>query len=256
MLPFGCPMTADADLPADQSRMIALAVRDALARRRLSRQALADAARISISTLEKALAGRRPFTLATTVRLEEALGLSLREAEAMPATTTPAGPHARATVTWLEGRYLTLRPSFGAPDCIFAYTTEIVWEPQSNRLVFREGERLDAPFAQTGFVSVPPQSGTIYLVTDVLGQHRLAMLGRPTIRGEMYGLLSTLNVGRGGQLTPSACPLALVPETHLDPAQRSYGRVSPSQTAAYALFRSYLRRVDDDGFGTFFACPA
>ena len=250
-------MTADAELPDDQSRAIAQAVREALARRRQSRQALADTARISISTLEKALAGRRPFTLATTVRLEEALGVSLRAADTAPPPVKAGafGAYSREGVAWLEGRYLTLRPSFGAQDSIFAYSIEIAWEQAEDRLVFREAERLDAPFAQTGFVSVPPQSGTVYLVTDVLGQYRLAMLGRPTIHGEMYGLLTTLNVGRGGQLTPSSCPIALVPEARLGDAPPSYGRVSPSQKAAYDLFHSYLRRVGDDGFGTFFPCP-
>src|SRR5881394_827548 len=62
-----------------QSRQIAALIREELARRRISRQQLADQAKLSISTLEKALGGRRPFTLATTVRLEEALGVSLRK---------------------------------------------------------------------------------------------------------------------------------------------------------------------------------
>ncbi|HEX7946309.1 MAG TPA: transcriptional regulator, partial [Phenylobacterium sp.] len=58
---------ADGDLSIELSQAIATRVREELARRRLSRQALADLAKISISTLEKALAGRRPFTLATTI---------------------------------------------------------------------------------------------------------------------------------------------------------------------------------------------
>ena len=249
-------MTADLNLTDNQSRSIAHAVREALARRRQSRQSLADAARISISTLEKALAGRRPFTLATTVRLEEALGVGLRGSAATGASK-PAGTfgaYPREGVAWLEGRYLTLRPSFGAPDAIFVYCTEIAWEPAEDRLVFREAERLDAPFAQSGFVSVPPQSGTVYLVTDVLGQYRLAMLGRPTIRGEMYGILTTLNVGRGGQLTPTACPLALVPEARITAPRGIYGRVTPLHQT-WALCRSHLRHVAEDGFGAFFCCP-
>ncbi|MGD6703624.1 helix-turn-helix transcriptional regulator, partial [Xanthomonas citri pv. citri] len=78
----------ETELPDGQSRLIAAAVREALARRRMSRQALADAARISISTLEKALSGRRPFTLATTIRLEEALGLPLRTQAPAPVAVT------------------------------------------------------------------------------------------------------------------------------------------------------------------------
>lgn len=60
------------------SEAIGRRVQEELARRRMSRQALADSARISLPTLEKALAGKRPFTLATIIRLEEALGTALR----------------------------------------------------------------------------------------------------------------------------------------------------------------------------------
>ena len=69
----------DKQLSAEQSRQVAELVREELARRRISRQALAEQAKLSLSTLEKVLGGRRPFTLATTVRLEQALGVSLRK---------------------------------------------------------------------------------------------------------------------------------------------------------------------------------
>ena len=69
----------DKQLSDEQSRQVAATIREELARRRISRQHLAEQAKLSISTLEKALGGRRPFTLATTVRLEQALGVSLRK---------------------------------------------------------------------------------------------------------------------------------------------------------------------------------
>ena len=69
-------------------------------------------------------------------------------------------------MTWLEDVYVTLRPSFGDKDAIFAYRTEIVWEPQASSLVFREGERTDAAYEHTGEVAVPHQSGFIYLVIN------------------------------------------------------------------------------------------
>src|SRR3954462_9522921 len=83
----------DKQLSDAQSRSVASLVREELARRRMSRQRLADQAKISISTLEKALAGRRPFTLATTIRLEEALGVALRKSNShapAPVTLAPA----------------------------------------------------------------------------------------------------------------------------------------------------------------------
>lgn len=249
----------EAELPEAHSRSIAQAVREALARRRISRQRLADDARISISTLEKALSGRRPFTLATTIRLEEALGVSLRAElpKAMQHDLRHApeefGAYSREAVTWLEGRYLTLRPSFGALGAIFAYRTDIEWDTDMSRLVFREAERTDAPFAQTGTVSVPHQSGAVYLVTSWQGQYRLVMLGRPTIFGEMYGILTTLHSGRGSQLTPVATPIAYIPEARLK-TPMPYGRISTGMPD-FATCQALLRRVGEEGFASFFAAP-
>ena len=90
------PANSEKQLSDEQSRSVAALVREALARRRISRQQLADQAKISISTLEKALAGRRPFTLATTIRLEEALGLPLAQGECRRRPRGRAGDHARA----------------------------------------------------------------------------------------------------------------------------------------------------------------
>ncbi|MCE3289208.1 MAG: transcriptional regulator [Caulobacter sp.] len=72
------------DIASKDSRLIADRVREELARRRMSRLKLADSARISLSTLEKALSGGRPFTLGTLLRIEAALGVSLRPVAAAP----------------------------------------------------------------------------------------------------------------------------------------------------------------------------
>src|ERR1700751_1627158 len=131
-------VTAETKLSDEQSRLIATQIREELARRRISRQLLADQAKISISTLEKALSGRRPFTLATTIRLEEALGVVLRAnnrpvAGAEGVAPDELGFYSRQAVAWIEGVYLTLRPSFGHKDAIYAYRTEISWSDDSSR---------------------------------------------------------------------------------------------------------------------------
>ena len=251
------PPASEADLSDEQSRSVAALVREELARRRMSRQHLADHAKISISTLEKALSGRRPFTLATTVRLEEALGIPLRT-RAAPSRPAPAqagiapgelGFYARPAVAWLEGDYLTLRPSFGGDrDALYAYRTEISWDDASSRLVFRESERLDAAFTQDGFVSLPNQSGHIYLVTNRQGQYRLIIVARPTIRGEMYGILTTLLAGRGAQLTPVAAPIALVPLGTVSEAH--FGRIDRGHRC-YGPYRDYLKRTVEEPFALF-----
>jgi transcriptional regulator with XRE-family HTH domain len=246
-------LSPETKLTDEQSRSIAAQIREELARRRISRQLLADQAKISISTLEKALSGRRPFTLATTIRLEQALGVALRNNHAPAPIVHGVAPdelgfYSRRAVQWIEGSYLTLRPSFGDKEAIYAYRTEIGWDEPSSRLTFKESERLDAAFTQHGVVSVPNPSGHIYLVTNVHGQYRLIIVARPTISGEMHGILTTLQVGRGAQLTPVAAPIAMIPLAGLKEVQ--FGRVAPKD-ACYETYRQYLKRTVDEPFAVF-----
>jgi transcriptional regulator with XRE-family HTH domain len=243
----------DKQLSEAQSREIAALIREEIARRRISRQQLADQAKLSISTLEKALGGRRPFTLATTVRLEQALGVSLRKGEAAAAQNGEVAPdslgaYSRRAVGWMEGLYVTLRPSFSEKSAIYAYRTEISWDAAASCLVFREGERVDAVFAQSGEVAVPHQSGHIYLVTNRDGQHRLITVSRPTITGEMYGIIATLLSGRGSLLTPVAAPIALLPIDNV--AGASFGRIAPGE-ANYATYQAALKRCTEEPFALF-----
>ncbi|MEW5965185.1 MAG: helix-turn-helix transcriptional regulator [Pseudomonadota bacterium] len=249
-------LSPDQKLADDESHRIAGRLREELARRRMTRQGLAHHARISLSTLEKALSGKRPFTLATLVRLEEALGLELRPRAAAPAAPAvngripglapeELGSYSRPAVAWIEGEYLTLRPSFSAPSAIYAYRTEIRWDEASSGLAFRESERLDADFTQHGLVSAPHQSGHIYLVTNRHGQYRLIIVSRPTINGEMHGVLTTLLAGRGSQLTPVATPIVLAPLASVGHAE--FGRIDPGHTA-FARYKKLLKRTIEEPF--------
>ena len=250
------PANSEKQLSEEQSRSVAALVREALARKRMSRQQLADQAKISISTLEKALAGRRPFTLATTIRLEEALGVALRKANADGAhVATPAitlapgelGFYSRPAVAFIEGCYLTLRPSFSDPTAIYAYQTEICWDADCSSLIFRESERIDAEFAQQGLVSVPNESGYVYLVTNRQGQYRLVIISRP-IYGEMFGVMTTLQVGRGNQLLPVAAPVAYLSLKALTDVE--FGRI-PKGHRRYDDYRKHLARTVDERFALF-----
>jgi transcriptional regulator with XRE-family HTH domain len=220
-------------------------VREELARRRITRQRLADDARISVSTLEKALSGERALTLATRLRVEAALGIGAGAA-ADPAAPPGGqgvappdlGAYSRAAVAWLEGDYLTLRPSFGKEGAVFAYRTQIGWDELGSCLAFAESDRLDAAYSQKGRVSLPHQSGLVYLVTNVTGQYRLAMLDRPGIDGALNGLLLTLQSRRGGQLVPVSTPLALTPLRNMEGTE--FGLIE----AGHKLHEAYRRRLD------------
>jgi len=97
-------------------------------------------------------------------------------------------------------------------------------------------------------VSVPNPSGHIYLITNVHGQYRLIIVTRPTISGEMYGILTTLQVGRGAQLMPVAAPIALIPVRGLKEVH--FGRLGPDDSC-YASYRQYLKRVAEEPFALF-----
>ena len=248
-------------LSDEAGRDAAVVVIEEIARRRISRRHLADLARISLSTLEKVLSGRRPLTIATLVRLEEALGMPLREANgrsryvsggmataglAPGVAPDELGSYARAAVQWIEGAYLTIRPSFGNAEAVYAYCTEIRWDEGRSILTFHERERTDQAFTQFGQVAVPNQSGHVYLVTNRHGQHRLITVSRPTIAGEMHGILATLKVGRGSQLTPVAAPIALVP-MRTGGSSPAFGQIAPGH-AAFQGYRALLRRTTVEEF--------
>jgi hypothetical protein len=244
-----------AEVEVEGGEAIALRVREELARRRLSRQWLADQARVSLSTLEKALAGRRPFTLATVVRLEDALGTGLRGAPTpvgQPSLSAPEsmGAYARPGVQWLEGEYLTLRPSFSEKGALFAYLTDIRWDEARGYLVFCESSRQDRNYEQQGFVSFPHFSGHIYLVTESGGQYRMALLCRPSGGGALHGILTTLVAGAGSQLTPAATPIALMPRLRQEVAD--LGVIRPGDRC----YDDYRREVDEVGGQGFALFPA
>jgi transcriptional regulator with XRE-family HTH domain len=246
---------SDSNLSGAQSRLIADHIREELARRRISRKGLAELAKISISTLEKTLSGSRPLTLATVIRLEQALGVDLRT-RLTPAPAPSAqglapgdlGYYSRPAVSWIEGSYLTLRPSFGDREAVYAYRIEISWSDESSSLVFCESERIDAAFTQGGTVSMPNQSGHIYLVTNRHGQYRLVIVSRPTISGEMHGILTTLLVGRGSQLMPVSAPLVMVPLRAVEDVR--FGQVR-AEDRCFEQYRTYLKRTMEEQFAVF-----
>ena len=248
--------------------LIATAIREELARRHVTRQWLADEARISLSTLEKGLTGRRPFSLETLVRIEDVLGISLRLGSQGPAidpggsrsnnegvARDELGSYARAAVSWIEGDYLTLRPSFSNAAAIYAYRTQIAWDEARNCLTFSETDRSDAEFAQYGDVSMPNQTGHLYLVTNRHGQFRLAVLSRPTIDEHLFGLLTTLRVGEGSHLAPVSTPIALAKASGDEKfAEDRLGKVGHD----HPLFESYrkiLSRAEADGYVNLLGMP-
>jgi len=75
-------------------------------------------------------------------------------------------------------------------------------------------------------------------VTNKHGQYRLIIVYRPAIEGEMHGILTTLQAGRGTHLTPVATPIVFVPLKPLGAA--AFGRIERGD-ACYAQYRGFLK---------------
>ena len=236
---------------AADDREVADRIREGIARRRISRQQLANHAGISLSTLEKGLSGERPFTLATLVRIEEALGSRVRGVAPGTAAVQAAadlGGYRKEGVDWLTGTYLTIRPSFDREGAVYSYLTRIAWDDDNAHLTFSESDRVDARFAQKGVVSMPYQSGLVYLVTNEHGQFRTMTLSRPSIAGDMHGLLMTLRASHGGRLIPTAAPVALLRRTETEIDKKVLGQIADG-APNFAHHRGEIGRVLAEEFG-------
>jgi transcriptional regulator with XRE-family HTH domain len=237
---------SDEQISPEENSAISNQIKEELARRRMTRAALAETAKLSLSTIEKAMSGQRPFTLASVVRLETALSVKLRRGGGTTLAHDSLGSYGRPAVQWLEGKYVAVRSSFSDPAVLVSYMVEILWDAVEGNLIFRESERMDPAYRHDGLVSVPHQSGHIYLVTNRHGQYRLSILSRPMITGEMYGLLTTLHLGRGSQLTPVSTPIVLAPLAMLG-ADVAYGRID-ANNSVYGRYSAFLKRAVDDPF--------
>jgi transcriptional regulator with XRE-family HTH domain len=224
---------------------VALMIKEALARHRMSRAKLAAEAKISLSALEKGLSGQRSFSDSAVIRLEDVLGISLRGSSSGTAPDELGG-YARATVSWLEGNYLTIRPATRKQGGLVTYSTAIMWDEQRACLTFEERARIDKAYAQKGDVAVPHQTGHIYFTTNRHGQHRLMIMQRKAVSGEMFGILLTLQQDKGASLLPVTMPVALIPFAQLKEAP-SLGLIS-EQHRAYVEYHQHLRRVEAEGF--------
>ena len=252
-----CLLRAFQDFDADTSARIISKTKEELAHRRISRQMLADTARISLSTLDKMLSRHRPLTLATVIKLEDALGLSLREQvkeePPVPQASPLVGPqsmgaYSRDGVKWAIGKYLTIRPSFSNSEAIYTYVTRLFWDDAGGHLGFAESDRDDSWFEQTGHVTISNLSGHIYLVTNSEGQYRTLTLGRSQKYNALLGILSTLAMVDGARGMPMACPIVLIPMDEAD--ERRLGTFLP-RDEGFAQYREFLNHVTAANFAQF-----
>ena len=81
------------------------------------------------------------------------------------------------------------------------------------------------------------------------GQYRLIIISRPTINREMFGIMTTLRVGRGTELIPVSSPIAYVPLSSFG-SNLEFGRIDVGH-ACYQQYRKLLKRTVEEPFALF-----
>ena len=238
-------------------------IKTAMIEKKLTQAELADAADIHEKTIQNLLAGRavRDQTLFDVCmvlgldfdRVRAAWADNGRETRDAPAPAGAVegraapvymGAYTRAGVDHYIGSYLTLRPSFSAPDRIMAYRTDIVWEEEWPSLLFQERDRPDKPFLHRGRLYIPASSMYIHLVSLTKGAMRMVMVSQLDGAGLMRGLITTIHK-RGAQLIPVSAPIVYVKREGFE--GEALGEIGPEH-ASFAPHRQLIDETVEQGY--------
>lgn len=247
--------------PKHQRASALKAIRTAMVEKKLTQMQLADAADCHEKTIQNLMHGRsvRDQTLFDVCmvlgldyqRLKEDWFGAMAAAQPMDlkgdgGVVAPVymGAYTRAGVDHYLGSYLTLRPSFTAPETIVAYRTDIVWDPEWPSLLFEERDRPDAPYSHRGRLYLPPSSMFIHLVSLTKGAMRMVLVSQIDQSGEMRGLITTLNKQRASFIPVSA---PIVYAQRRDFATIALGEIKPGH-AAYEAYRALLDATTSEGY--------
>jgi hypothetical protein len=74
----------------------------------------------------------------------------------------------------------------------------------------------------------------------------MVIISRPTIAGEMFGIVTTLQSGRGTHLLPVSTPIALVPVKSFD-GNAAFGRIDKGH-GHHGRYRSLIDRAVEEPF--------
>ena len=159
------------------------------------------------------------------------------------------GAYSRRAVDHYIGSYLTLRPAFSAAGHIFAYRTDIVWDPGWPSLLFRESERIDQPFQHQGRLYIPASSMFIHFVSLTKGAMRMILVSQLDAAGAMRGVITTLNK-RGVSYSPVATPIVYLKRETFE--GDDFGDIAP-QHPLFGTYRGQLLEAVSQGYARLIA---
>jgi hypothetical protein len=216
----------------------------------LTRQVLADKAKIGIDRVDDFLNRKKPYvSLSTFLKIAKALGKEPLQPPAPPKeqeAPDELGGYTIKSAKQYIGEYLCIRPLFGNPKHLNAYLMDLVWNEKEHCLAFEERRRFDKRHAQRGKVYIPTGQPYISLLTADAGEVRHIILARNR-EGIMRGLVQTL-FNRGGELyTPVCAPIVLRKTNGEVIEDADLGQID-SKKAKYKTYRELLNEVLENDF--------
>jgi hypothetical protein len=212
---------------------IVKAIRDYLARERMSREQFAFKTKLGKSTIDKLLIGL--FSERTLAIVEERTGTSFRSRGIIAEKAADAlGGYVRADVGAYEGDFLFLRPSFRDADVIWAFAMNMAWDDTVPGLVLRHA---DPNEPQVGTVAIPGALPYIYVQSTTGRSVQQLILSRMEQDLRSRGLLLTLGNVLANAYVPVAAPVVLIRQTS---AADALGEIAP----AHPKYQDYRADLD------------
>lgn len=203
-------MTSSPDISgaANEAKEVAHQLKLEMARRGFTRYDIESRTKLSKSTIEKALSGL--YSEFTLIKIKQALeDADDDEDHEAPVAGEDYGAYTRASVAHYEGEYICFRPAFARPDNIYAYKIDIAWNADKRRLTFKEKNRNDATYQNTGSIYIPQGSMYMSLLTIEKGRVRQIIVSQLDPSGSMRGIITTLHNPRGNIYIPTSSPIIL-----------------------------------------------
>jgi hypothetical protein len=203
---------------------------------------------LSKSSIEKLFQG--DFTERTLDKVEGILKTSFRAPSVVRQDTADrsVGGYVFATVEYLQGDYICVRPMFANPVRFNAYLITIAWSDERKCLVFEEKSRFDSKYLQMGSVHIPFGTAYMNLVSSSAGNVRTILLSLPDSENMMRGIISTLSNPKGSVYIPVAAPIVL---RKLRASEEPELGVIAENHRRHEEYRSWLATVLTEEFGIF-----
>ncbi len=217
-------------------------MRDELQRQRLSQKQLADRAKLSASTVYRALRG--DFSDKTLKSIEKALNAQFSQEKIANEKFSDRtyGAYSREVYSHYEGYYKCIRPLFTKDDQVIVYYMHTYWSEEENCFLFSE---INDSYSHSGKIFIPPNVPFLHFLTCETGSLRLITACHlPGNLNILRGIVLTLAHPSRMDFLPAAAEILMFKEPKAKPRQPQTLHVnSPALEGVLPYFTSSPQKI-------------